>query len=61
MTPRLCLLLLPAKVEDLPYRERVEDLMRAPGTAAIEPARVGSMRRVPTCCATASPPPRRGG
>ena len=47
MTPKLCLLLLPAKVEDLPYRERVEDLLRAPGTAAIEPARVGSLRRVP--------------
>jgi hypothetical protein len=47
VTRRLCLLLLPAKVEQLPYRERLEDLLRAPGTAAIEPARIGSMRRVP--------------
>jgi hypothetical protein len=47
MTPKLCLLLLPAKVESLPYRERLEDLLRAPGTAAVEPARVGSMRRIP--------------
>jgi hypothetical protein len=44
---KLCLLLLPSRVEHNPYRERIEDLLRAPGTAAIEPARIGSMRRVP--------------
>jgi hypothetical protein len=44
---KLCLLLLPSRVEDYPYSERVADLLRAPGTAAIEPARIGSMRRVP--------------
>lgn len=47
VTPKLCLLLLPSKVEDLPYRERVEDLLGAPGTAAVEPARIGGLRRVP--------------
>jgi hypothetical protein len=44
---KLCLLLLPGKVEESPYRERIEDLMRAPGTAAVEPPAIGSMRRVP--------------
>ena len=43
----LCVLLLPAVVEDCPQREQVEDLLRAPGVVAVEPGRVGSMRRVP--------------
>ena len=37
----LCVLLLPAKLEASPDRERVEDLMGAPGTVAVEPATIG--------------------
>jgi hypothetical protein len=37
----LCVLLLPAKLEASPDRERVEDLMAAPGTVAVEPAAIG--------------------
>ena len=37
----LCVLLLPAKLEASPDRERVEDLLGAPGTVAVEPAAIG--------------------
>ena len=37
----LCVLLLPAKLEASPDRERVEDLLGAPGTVAVEPATIG--------------------
>ena len=37
----LCVLLLPAKLEASPDRERVEDLLAAPGTVAVEPAAIG--------------------
>ena len=35
------MLLLPAKLEASPDRERVEDLLGAPGTVAVEPAAIG--------------------
>jgi hypothetical protein len=35
----LCLLLLPAVLEELPYAERLKELLRAPSVAAIEPPR----------------------
>ena len=37
----LCVLLLPVKLEASPDRERVEDLIGAPGTVAVEPAAIG--------------------
>jgi hypothetical protein len=37
----LCVLLLPARLEASPDRERVEDLLGAPGTVAVEPAAIG--------------------
>jgi hypothetical protein len=37
----LCVLLLPAKLEASPDRERIEDLLAAPGTVAVEPAAIG--------------------
>jgi len=37
----LCVLLLPARLEASPDRERVEDLVAAPGTVAVEPAAIG--------------------
>ena len=37
----LCVLLLPAKLESAPVRERAEDLLSAPGAVAVEPAAVG--------------------
>jgi hypothetical protein len=37
----LCVLLLPVKLEASPDRERVEDLMGAPGAVAVEPAAIG--------------------
>jgi hypothetical protein len=37
----LCVLLLPAKLEASPDHERVEDLLGAPGTVAVEPAAIG--------------------
>jgi hypothetical protein len=37
----LCVLLLPAKLEASPDRERVEDLLGAPGAVAVEPAAIG--------------------
>jgi hypothetical protein len=36
----LCLLLLAGVLEDLPYAERLRELLRAPGVVAVEPARV---------------------
>ena len=38
--PRLLLLLLPARLEALEQRERVEQLLAAPGALAIEPPRL---------------------
>ena len=37
----LCVLLLPAKLEYAPVRERAEDLLGAPGAVAVEPAAIG--------------------
>ena len=37
----LCVLLLPAKLESAPVRERAEDLLGAPGAVAVEPAAIG--------------------
>ena len=37
----LCVLLLPAKLEASPVRERAEDLLGAPGAVAVEPATIG--------------------
>jgi len=37
----LCVLLLPAKLEASPDRERIEELLAAPGTVAVEPAAIG--------------------
>ena len=37
----LCVLLLPAKLEASPDRERIEELLGAPGTIAVEPAAIG--------------------
>ena len=37
----LCVLLLPVRLEASPDRERVEDLLAAPGTVAVEPAAIG--------------------
>jgi hypothetical protein len=37
----LCVLLLPVRLEASPDRERVEDLMGAPGAVAVEPAAIG--------------------
>jgi hypothetical protein len=36
----LCLLLLPAPLEEFSLRERVEDLLTAPGVAAVDPPRL---------------------
>ena len=37
----LAVLLLPAKLERSPQRERIEALLEAPGTVAVEPAAIG--------------------
>ena len=37
----LCVLLLPARLEASPVRERAEDLLGAPGAVAVEPAAIG--------------------
>ena len=37
----LCVLLLPARLERSPLRERAEDLMTAPGAVRVEPATLG--------------------
>lgn len=37
----LCVLLLPRRLEELPDRERAEDLLTAPGAVAVEPATLG--------------------
>ena len=37
----LCVLLLPQKLDAMPGRERVADLLSAPGTVAVEPAPLG--------------------
>jgi hypothetical protein len=42
----LCLLLLPAPLETFDLRERAEDLLRAPGVAALDPPRMGYGRRL---------------
>ena len=36
----LCLLLLPARLEEFELRERAEDLLTAPGVAAVDPPRL---------------------
>ncbi len=41
----LCLLLLPEPLETFELRERAEDLLRAPGVAALDPPRMGYGRR----------------
>jgi hypothetical protein len=40
----LCVLLLPCPVEDMPDRERIGELLAAPGVAAVEPARFTARR-----------------
>jgi hypothetical protein len=37
----LCVLLLPARLEASPVRERAAELLAAPGTVAVEPAAIG--------------------
>ena len=37
----LCVLLLPARLEAAPDRERAQDLLGAPGAVAVEPAAIG--------------------
>jgi hypothetical protein len=37
----LCVLLLPGRLEQTAERERAEDLLRAPGAVAVEPAALG--------------------
>jgi hypothetical protein len=37
----LLVVLLPARLEDSPVRERAEDLLGAPGAVAVEPAAIG--------------------
>jgi hypothetical protein len=39
----LCVLLLPAPLEDFELRERAEDLLTAPGVAAVDPPRLSYM------------------
>ena len=41
----LCLLLLPAPLEEFELRERAEDLLTAPGVAAVDPPRLSYARR----------------
>jgi hypothetical protein len=40
----LCLLLLPRRLEEFELRERVEDLLTAPGVAAVDPPRLSYHR-----------------
>ena len=49
----LCVLLLPRQLEQFILRDQAEDLLRAPGVVAIEPARVpyGAYLRVPAAVA----------
>jgi glycosyltransferase involved in cell wall biosynthesis len=49
----LCVLLLPRELEQFILRDQAEDLLRAPGVVAIEPARVpyGAYLRVPAAVA----------
>src|SRR3954471_4021354 len=37
----LCVVLLPGRLQKSPLRERIEDLLRAPGAVAVEPAALG--------------------
>src|SRR5436305_305646 len=50
---RLCVLLLPRALVQFILRDQAEDLLRAPGVVAIEPARVsyGAYLRMPTAVA----------
>jgi hypothetical protein len=41
---RLCVLLLPGVLEELPFAERARDLLRSPAVVAVEPARIGVRR-----------------
>src|SRR5436190_3441521 len=45
----LCLVLLPGRLQQSPLRERIEDLLRAPGSLAVEPAALsyGATGRLP--------------
>ena len=45
----LCVLLLPDRLEEMPLRDQVEDLLAAPGVVAVEPARIayGAYLRLP--------------
>lgn len=43
-TTPLCLLLLPAVLEELPYADRLRELLRSPAVVAVEPARWSARR-----------------
>ena len=47
--PPLCVLLLPRPLEAFALRDQAEDLLRAPGAVAVEPARISyeTLARVP--------------
>ena len=49
----LCVLLLPDRLEEMPLRDQVEDLLAAPGVVAVEPARIayGAYLRLPAAVA----------
>ena len=48
----LCLLLLPGVLEELPYAERLRELLRAPTVVAVEPARISAWRSGDAIAAT---------
>jgi hypothetical protein len=48
----LCLLLLPAVLEELPFGGRAQDLLRAPAVVAVEPGRVRGRRLADAVAAT---------
>jgi hypothetical protein len=48
----LCLLLLPGVLEELPYDERLRELLRAPAVVAVEPARWSGRRTGDAVAAT---------
>src|SRR5215210_3414689 len=49
----LCVLLLPRALEGFALRDQAEDLLRAPGAVAVEPARISyeALARVPSVVA----------
>lgn len=51
-TTALCLLLLPGVLEELPYAQRLRELLRAPAVVAVEPARLSARRTGDSVAAT---------